>query len=236
MKLLEIFDNANVHPGWEWVLQYAGKDALEKVDKEYTAAIERGEVIYPAPQQIFRVLETNPKDVKCIILGQDPYHGEGEATGLAFSVENGVKCPPSLRNIKKEIADDIGSLDLSGTDLSVWEQQGVFLMNTVWTVKKDTANSHAKWGWREFSGIILGSLALSGKGPLATILWGASAAKWRTTFQRAQAFRPVCVIESAHPSPLSANRGFFGSKPFSRTNEFLTEHGADPINWAIPKN
>lgn len=236
-KLGEILAASAIHPLWRAFLasDAACLQALEKVDAAYTRAVEEGKTLFPAPAHIFRAFEQAPADVRCVILGQDPYHEVGQAMGLAFSVPNGTKCPPSLRNIKKELAADLGAIDLSGTDLTPWAKQGVFLLNTVLTVEEGKANAHAKLGWELLTHRALGHLAqCSPTAPLAAILWGAQAQKEAATLQEHPAGRPVLVLQSVHPSPLSANRGFFGSRPFSQVNAFLAQHGAAPLDWRIP--
>lgn len=233
--LLDIFDSSNIHPAWRNCIEqeYECLQALDRLDAVYTDCANAGKTIFPAPQNIFKAFEYAPDNIRCIILGQDPYHEKGQAMGLAFSVPNGVKCPPSLRNIKKEIAADIGDVDLSGTDLTPWAEQGVFLLNAVLTVEEGKANSHAKLGWERFVSVLLDRLCKSGKTPLAAILWGTFAQKIGNDIENLKAFRPIKVVKSAHPSPLSAHRGFLGSKPFSQVNEFLSCNGAAPIDWSI---
>lgn len=234
--LLEVFESSNIHPMWKkWIEpDYNCMWALKELDAVYTKGVSNGKRIFPEAGDIFKAFEMNPADVRCIILGQDPYHEAGEAMGLAFSVPNGTKCPPSLRNIKKEIATDIGDVDLSGTDLTPWMQQGVLLLNTVLTVEEGKANSHAKLGWEYFVRTVLDYLYKDYEEPIVAILWGAHAQKIGSDIENLAVFRPVKAIKSVHPSPLSANRGFFGSRPFSQANEFLVSHGSSAIDWSIP--
>lgn len=233
--LLDVFASSNIHPVWRNRIEqeYACVQTLKRLDAVYTGCINAGKAVFPEPQNIFKAFEYDPYDIRCVILGQDPYHEKGQAMGLAFSVPNGVKCPPSLRNIKKEIAADIGDVDLSGTDLTPWAEQGVFLLNAALTVEEGKANSHANLGWERFVSVLLDRLCKSGKTPLAAILWGAFAQKIGNDIENLKAFRPIKVVKSAHPSPLSAHRGFLGSKPFSQVNEFLSRNGAAPIDWSI---
>lgn len=189
---------------------------------------EKLETVFPGPYQIFRAFFVAPEDVRVIILGQDPYHEAGQAMGLAFSVPDSCKTPPSLRNIKKELLDDVG-VELPGNNLEGWVEQGVFLLNTVLTVSEGKANSHAGHGWEIFTANAIQYVLEHNCRPLSVILWGKPAQKYKTLFDKREA--PTLILESAHPSPLSAYRGFFGSKPFSKTNSFFAAHGAPQINW-----
>lgn len=154
--------------------------------------------------------------VRVVILGQDPYHEPGQAMGLSFSVPDGCKAPPSLRNIFKELEAELGPGCAAHTDLTLWARQGVLLLNTVLTVEQGAANAHAGRGWETFTRAALEYAAAHGTAPLAAVLWGKPAQKYAPIFNRAAAHRPVLVLESAHPSPLSAYRGFFGSAPFGK--------------------
>lgn len=189
---------------------------------------EKLETVFPGPYQIFRAFFVAPEDVRVIILGQDPYHEAGQAMGLAFSVPDSCKTPPSLRNIKKELLDDVG-VELPGNNLEGWAEQGMFLLNTVLTVSEGKANSHAGHGWEIFTANAIQYVLEHNCRPLSVILWGKPAQKYKTLFDKREA--PTLILESAHPSPLSAYRGFFGSKPFSKTNSFFAAHGAPQINW-----
>ena len=189
---------------------------------------EKLETVFPGPYQIFRAFFVAPEDVRVIILGQDPYHEAGQAMGLAFSVPDSCKTPPSLRNIKKELLDDVG-VELPGNNLEGWAEQGMFLLNTVLTVSEGKANSHAGHGWEIFTANAIQYVLEHNCRPLSVILWGKPAQKYKTLFDQREA--PTLILESAHPSPLSAYRGFFGSKPFSKTNSFFAAHGAPQINW-----
>ena len=199
-----------------------------------TVATERqsGQTIYPPQKDVFNAFRyTELSDVKVVILGQDPYHGSGEAHGLAFSVLPGVKTPPSLRNIFQELHSDLGvPLPAHGT-LSHWAQQGVLLLNTVLTVRANQANSHKEQGWEKFTDKIIMLLNARTK-PLVFILWGKPAQQKKTLITN----QSHLVLSAPHPSPLSAFRGFFGSKPFSKTNNFLMSQGLKCINWQIPDN
>jgi uracil-DNA glycosylase len=186
---------------------------------------------YPAPAHVLRAFETVPFDqVRVVILGQDPYHEPGQAHGLSFSVTDGTKLPPWLRNIYKEMYADLGipsdtPLPTSG-DLSHWAGQGVLLLNSVLTVRRGEAASHRGCGWEQFTDAVLCALDAS-KQPIAFVLWGKDARAKRKYLTNADHL----VIESDHPSPLSAWRGFFGSRPFSRVNEYLVDKGCQSIEW-----
>lgn len=186
--------------------------------------------IFPDMYDIFNALHyTSYKDTKVVILGQDPYHGDGQAHGLSFSVKPGVKAPPSLINIFKELKDDLGCEVPNNGCLNPWTDQGVLLLNTVLTVRAHQANSHRNMGWEQFTDRII-QLLNERQEPIAFILWGAPARKKKKMITNPKHF----IVESAHPSPLSAYNGFFGSRPFSKVNAFLESVGKQPINWQIP--
>lgn len=186
------------------------------------------EVAYPPPLQRYRALELlQPDDVRVVILGQDPYHGEGEAHGLAFSVPNGVKMPPSLRNIFKELSADMQLPMATDTDLTRWAQQGVLLLNTALSVAPGMPGSHAEHGWKKVTDAIISALADSDM-PRAFVLWGKHAQSKRSLIPGGKSH---LVLESVHPSPLSAHRGFFGSRPFSRINQWMSSQGRAEIDW-----
>lgn len=185
--------------------------------------------VYPPMGDIFNALKlTPPEKVKAVILGQDPYHGEGQAMGLSFSVKNGVKLPPSLVNIYKELSSDLNISPTTSGDLTKWAKEGVLLLNTVLTVQKDRANSHAKKGWEEITDSVIKKLADNYDG-VVFILWGNNARSKAKLIDRTKHL----IIESAHPSPLSAYNGFFGSKPFSKTNDYLLSKGKTIIDWDL---
>ena len=200
------------------------KKLFQTVSEEY-----RTHRIFPPGDDIFNAFHLTPlPQVKVVILGQDPYHGEGQAHGLCFSVRPDVEIPPSLVNIYKELEEDVGCYIPNNGYLEKWARQGVLLLNTVLTVRAHQANSHRGIGWEEFTDA--GIRVLAGQdGPVAFILWG----------KPAHAKKPMItnpkhlVLFSAHPSPLSAYRGFFGSRVFSRTNQYLESHGLTPIDWQI---
>lgn len=186
--------------------------------------------IFPGMYDIFNALKyTNYSDVKCVIIGQDPYHGEGQAHGLSFSVRKGVAPPPSLVNIFKEIKSDIG-IDNTGKhgELTKWAENGVLLLNSVLTVRANSARSHRGLGWEEFTSTVI-KLLNERATPMVFLLWGADAkAKAQLITNPAH-----CVLTSAHPSPLSAYNGFFGCRHFSKANEFLRSKGLEEIDWSI---
>ena len=205
---------------------------------ERIALLRAEQTIYPAQDDILNALAYTPADqVKVVILGQDPYHGPNQAMGLSFSVPaTQTKLPPSLRNIFKELESEFGPGCAAHTDLTPWARQGVLLLNTVLTVEQGAANAHAGRGWETFTRAALEYAAAHGTAPLAAVLWGKPAQKYAPIFNRAAAHRPVLVLESAHPSPLSAYRGFFGSAPFGKVNAFLKNNGAAEIDWRLPAN
>lgn len=183
-------------------------------------------VCFPKYDDIFNALKyTDYDDVRVVILGQDPYHGEGEAHGFSFSVLDGVKRPPSLVNIFKELESDVGYNRVSN-NLSCWASQGVLLLNSILTVEKDKPLSHSGKGWEIFTDFIISKLNERDK-PIVFILWGGYARSKKKLITNKNHY----IIESVHPSPLSCYRGFFGSKPFSRTNEFLIKNGLSKIDW-----
>ena len=186
--------------------------------------------IFPSMHDIFNALHyTSYQNTKVVILGQDPYHGVNQAHGLSFSVQPGVEAPPSLLNIFKELHTDLGCTMPNNGCLRPWAEQGVLLLNTVLTVRERQANSHQGLGWEQFTDKVI-SLLNERKEPLVFILWGKPAQK-----KKAMITNPNhLVIESSHPSPLSAHRGFFGSKPFSKANEFLRKNNKQPIDWQLP--
>ena len=186
--------------------------------------------VYPPEDQVFAALELTPyQRVKVMILGQDPYHGPGQAHGLAFSVLPGVTPPPSLRNLLRELRDELGCPVPDHGYLVPWAEQGVLLLNAVLTVRAGEPNSHKGKGWETFTDAVI--RAVDGREePVVFVLWGGYAAKKVSLID---ADRHV-VIQSAHPSPLSARRGFFGSRPFSRVNAALQERGAAPVDWCLP--
>lgn len=211
--------------GWKAYLDLSKyEDLFCKVNKAY----EETEV-YPPKTELFSAFSlTPPQSVRAVILGQDPYHEPGQAHGLAFSVKEGVKLPPSLMNIYKERETDVGVPVSKSGDLTSWAKQGVLLLNTVLTVEKGKANSHKDFGWQAFTDDVVAALAQLPQ-PVAFVLWGAQAQKKAAV--AAKSDYPRLVLQSPHPSPLSSYRGFFGSKPFSQINDFLQAHGETAIQW-----
>ncbi|MEE3378635.1 MAG: uracil-DNA glycosylase, partial [Lachnospiraceae bacterium] len=188
----------------------------------------RTETVYPPSTDIFNAFAFTPlENVKVVILGQDPYHEPGQANGLCFSVHKGIRIPPSLVNIYKEMSSDLGCPAPENGDLTGWARQGVLLLNTVLTVRAHAANSHRGIGWEEFTDAAIKVLADQDR-PLVFILWGTPARRKKALIHNPKHL----IIESPHPSPLSASSGFFGSRPFSKTNDYLERCGLTPIDWA----
>lgn len=183
-------------------------------------------VFPPAPQRLAALARTPPEAVRIVVLGQDPYHGAGQANGLAFSVAPPTRIPPSLRNIFRERHDDLGLPPPGHGDLGAWADRGVLLLNTVLTVREGAAGSHRKRGWERFTDHVLRTI--QARRPLAVVLWGRPAQKKRDLLDPHH-----LVIESAHPSPLSARRGFYGSRPFSRIDTWFAERGEPPLDWSL---
>ncbi len=208
----------------------------EEYNKEYFIKLKhfisneyKSKIVYPKMSEIFNAFEKTPFDnVKVVILGQDPYHGENEAEGLSFSVKEGVPKPPSLINIFTELEDDLGIKPPNHGSLVSWAKQGVLLLNSTLTVIKDTPKSHSNKGWEIFTDKVI-SIINKKETPVVFILWGSDARSKKKLITN----KKHLIIESAHPSPLSAYRGFFGSKPFSKTNNFLISNNIEPIDWKI---
>ncbi len=200
------------------------KNIINKVNNEY-----QKNIVYPSKKDIFKALSmTSYQNVKVVILGQDPYHGEGEAHGLSFSVKPGIKLPPSLRNIFQELHNDLNIKSPLNGDLTLWAKEGVLLLNTCLTVIKNKPNSHQSIGWNKFTDLVIQKLNEKTT-PIVFILWGNFARSKKILINNPQHL----IIESAHPSYFSAYRGFLGSKPFSKTNNFLINNNIKPINWEI---
>ncbi|OQP84765.1 uracil-DNA glycosylase [Rhizobium rhizosphaerae] len=200
--------------------------------KEFLQAEKQaGKQIFPRGAEYFRALDLTPLDaVKVVILGQDPYHGEGQAHGLSFSVRPGVRIPPSLVNIYKEMESDLGIPPARHGFLEHWARQGVLLLNSVLTVERASAASHQGKGWERFTDAVIRAVN-SLPHPVVFILWGSYAQKKAGFVDRERHL----VLRSAHPSPLSAHNGFFGTRPFSKANDFLVAHGQTPIDWRLPE-
>ena len=196
------------------------KALMEKVNAEYAT-----KTVYPPKDEIFAAMKTVDYDkVKVVIIGQDPYHGAGQANGMAFSVNKGVPLPPSLQNIFKEIKDEYGASPDGGT-LVGWAKQGVLLLNTVLTVREASPQSHSAYGWQQFTDAVIEACNKRDK-PMVFLLWGRNAIAKKKFISA-----PHLILESAHPSPLSAYRGFFGCGHFRKANEFLVANGQQPIDW-----
>lgn len=218
----------NIDPSWLKKLKSEFETERMKKLKLFLAhENESGKIIYPERKNYFRALNLTPLEkVKVVILGQDPYHGPGQAQGLCFSVPEGVRFPPSLQNIFKELKTDLGKELPASGDLTRWAEQGVLLLNSVLTVEKEKAASHQKIGWEEFTDQIV-SVVNENCDHVVFILWGAYAQK-KAEFVE---LKKHLVLKSVHPSPLSSHRGFFGSKPFSQANTWLSKKGMKPIQW-----
>ncbi len=222
---MEIF-----HNDWAGLLDDELKQPYYQELRRFLISEYRTRQIFPDMYAIFNALHyTSYADTKVVILGQDPYHGEGQAHGLSFSVLPGVEPPPSLLNIFQELSTDLGCTIPNNGCLKPWAEQGVLLLNTVLTVRAHQAGSHQGKGWEHFTDKIINLLNEREK-PLAFILWGAPARRKKAMITNPRHF----IVESPHPSPLSAYRGFFGSRPFSRVNDFLQRTGQTPIDWQLP--
>tara|TARA_Y100001960_G_scaffold60065_1_gene62673 strand:+ start:397 stop:1092 length:696 start_codon:yes stop_codon:yes gene_type:complete len=220
----------NIDKTW---LNELGDQFNEPYFLELTKFLEQrakdGAVIFPKQEDIFSALNLAKfNDVKVVILGQDPYHGPNQAHGLSFSVKDGNKIPPSLKNIYKELAEDINCNIPTTGFLESWAKQGVLMLNAVLTVEQSQPNSHANKGWEQFTDCIIKTVADKHEN-VVFILWGAYAQKKEVLIDESKHL----IIKSAHPSPFSARNGFFGSKPFSKTNSYLKEHNKKPIDWNI---
>ncbi len=214
---------------WDLVLK-------DELNKDYfknlldtVKSLYKEKIIYPKQTDLFKAFRnTSYENTKVVILGQDPYHGENQAEGLSFSVKVGVKQPPSLQNIFKELHDDLGCSIPTHGSLVKWSEEGVLLLNTVLTVEKDKAASHKDLGWETFTDAVIKKLNEK-ETPIVFILWGSFARSKKVFITNPKHL----IIESAHPSPFSAYNGFFGTKPFSKTNEFLKKNNLEPIDWQI---
>lgn len=218
----------NIGNDWDDVLKddFSGENYAkirEFLKSEYSA-----HTIYPSMYDIFNAFKLTPfSKVKVVILGQDPYHGEGQAMGLSFSVPKNKELPPSLKNIYKELKDDLGVNPPDSGDLTAWAKQGVLLLNTVLTVRAGMANSHAGKGWEILTDDVIKKIS-GGRKNVVFILWGNNARSQKSLIDKSKHL----ILESAHPSPLSAYNGFFNSKPFSKTNTYLSARGIEPIDWS----
>lgn len=219
--------NVAIEPSWKKVLEAEFekdyfKELASKVREAYLAS-----AVFPPPKAVFNAFTLCPFDkVKVVIIGQDPYHGRGQAHGLCFSVQDGVMVPPSLKNIYKEIKDDLGKEIPSSGNLERWAKQGVLLLNATLTVYESRAGSHQGWGWEEFTDSAIKAVAEE-KEHVVFMLWGSYARSKASFIDKEKHL----ILEAPHPSPLSAHRGFFGCKHFSQANEYLKAHNKEPIDW-----
>ncbi|WP_310498632.1 uracil-DNA glycosylase [Sandarakinorhabdus sp.] len=218
-------------PGWKAALAAVlASPHMAALRAFLVAEMAGGKTIFPPGSEWFHALDLTPPDqVRVVILGQDPYHGPGQAHGLAFSVRHGVKVPPSLANIYKELHSDLGIAPARHGNLRHWARQGVLLLNTVLTVEQGRAASHKGRGWEQFTDAVIWHIAAQDR-PVVFLLWGKHAQQKAAFVDDARHL----VLRSVHPSPLSAYAGFFGCRHFSRTNAFLMRHGQTPIDWASP--
>jgi uracil-DNA glycosylase len=221
----------DLEPSWLEVLRDEfEKDYMLKLKQFLKEEKEAGHKVYPKGSDIFNAFNKTPFDnLKVVILGQDPYHGANQAHGLSFSVQKGITPPPSLKNIYKELVTDIPGFAIPNHgDLTEWAEQGVLLLNASLTVRESTPGSHQKKGWEEFTDTVIKTISEKKEG-IVFILWGAFAQAKAELIDQKKHF----IIKSPHPSPFSADRGFFGSKPFSKTNAILVKEGKKPIDWQI---
>jgi uracil-DNA glycosylase len=216
-----------IEPSWKKVLSEEFEKPYFKKLAEFVKGEYKSKTVYPQPSRIFAAFNETPFDgVKVVILGQDPYHGANQANGLAFSVSEGIRTPPSLINIYKEIESDIGKKSPSSGNLERWAKQGVLLLNATLTVQAGNAGSHQHQGWEEFTDAVIKVLNEK-KEHLVFMLWGSYAQKKGEHIDK----QKHLVLEAPHPSPFSADRGFFGSRHFSQANAYLVMHDIEPINW-----
>jgi uracil-DNA glycosylase len=222
--------DVKIEPSWKKLLKTEfDKPYFQNIVLHLKTEKEQGKTIYPPGSFIFNAFNTTPVEkVKVVILGQDPYHGPRQAHGLSFSVQTGVPQPPSLMNIFKEMNTDLGLAIPQHGNLENWAKQGVLLLNASLTVRANEPMSHAKIGWAAFTDTVIKKISEE-KEHVVFILWGKFAQEKIALIDQNKHY----IIKSAHPSPLSAHNGFFGSRPFSKTNEYLMKHGMDPIEWKV---
>lgn len=222
--------DVKIEPGWKQALKSEfDRPYFQQVVTFLKIERAQGKTIYPPGALIFNAFDKTPFDtVKVVILGQDPYHGPGQAHGLSFSVQPGVKPPPSLVNIYKELQTDIGLPTPTSGNLDHWAEQGVLLLNAALTVRANEPASHAKIGWADFTNAVINKLSDEKTG-IVFLLWGRFAHEKQSLIDETRHF----VLKAAHPSPFSADKGFFGCKHFSKTNEILSKQGIDPIDWSV---
>ena len=222
--------DVKIEASWKKVLKEEfAKPYFQQIPLHIKTEKSQGKTIYPPGPMIFNAFNTTPFDkVKVVILGQDPYHGYGQAHGLCFSVPYGVPAPPSLVNIFKELQDDLGVPVPNHGNLTYWAEQGVFLLNASLTVRAGEPMSHSKIGWSEFTNTVIKKIS-DLRNNVVFLLWGKFAQEKRTLIDESR----HCILRSVHPSPLSAFAGFFGCKHFSKTNEYLVSKGIDPVDWKL---
>ncbi len=219
----------NIGNDWDEVLSDLFQSENYKKIREFLKAEYSTHTIYPSMYDIFNAFKMTPyKSIKAVILGQDPYHEPNQAHGLCFSVKDGCVPPPSLINIFKEMKSDLGLEPPKSGNLTKWAERGVLLLNTTLTVRRGAANSHSRCGWTAFTDEVIKKISAREK-PVVFILWGGNARAKKPLIDTERHF----IVESAHPSPLSCYNGFFGSKPFSKTNRFLESVGEEPIDWNL---
>ncbi|MDV6379432.1 uracil-DNA glycosylase [Sporosarcina sp. GW1-11] len=220
--------NPQFYNDWDTILSDEFAKPYYQTLRKFLQSEYATHVIYPQMMDMWTAFNLTPyRDVKVVILGQDPYHGPNQGHGLSFSVKSGVKIPPSLRNIFKELSADLDIPIPESGILTGWAKQGVLLLNTVLTVREGAPASHRGKGWEEFTDVVIRKLSMR-REPIVFILWGRHAQEKTALINR----RRHVIIESSHPSPFSASRGFFGSRPFSKTNAYLREWGVQPIDWS----
>ena len=226
---------ATLDPSWHEPLRTAlAAPGMAQLDVFLSTEAAAGKAIFPAAADRFRALELTPLDrVRVVILGQDPYHGPGQAHGLSFSVRPGVKPPPSLVNMYKELHADLGIPPARHGFLESWARQGVLLLNTVMSVESGRAGSHRARGWEGFTDAVIRAVSDRSE-PVVFLLWGAHAQQKAALVRSTERGAPHLVLTAPHPSPLSAYKGWFGSRPFSQANAFLAAHGRGTIDWALP--
>ncbi len=222
--------DVKIEPSWKEALKPEfNKPYFEQIATHIKTEKAQGKIIYPPGSLFFNAFNTTPLDkIKVVILGQDPYHGPGQAHGLCFSVQNGIAPPPSLINIYKELQDDIGISIPDHGNLTHWAQQGVFLLNASLSVRAGEPMSHSKIGWAAFTDNVIKTISAK-KEHVVFMLWGKFAQEKRTLIDETKHL----VLKAAHPSPLSAHAGFFGCKHFSKANTYLVSHGIDPVDWKL---
>jgi uracil-DNA glycosylase len=222
--------DVKIDASWKEILKEEfNKTYFEQIALHIKTEKAQGKIIYPPGSLLFNAFNTTPfNKVKVVLLGQDPYHGRGQAHGLCFSVQQGVPPPPSLVNIFKELQDDIGIAIPNHGNLTHWAQQGVFLLNASLSVRAGEPMSHSKIGWAEFTDTVIKKISVLKKN-VVFLLWGKFAQEKRVLIDESK----HCILRSVHPSPLSAYGGFFGCKHFSKTNEYLVANGIDPVDWSV---